>query len=164
MILTPQPIPVTSYSLPYYKSYITEIISSPWGHIRLQWTAPHRLYSAMFIDNRPGSFVKIPRIDVIETPVPTQFEIDLLTALQTIPWGETVTYTRLAELCGHPKAVRPVANRLAINRVALILPCHRIVPANPKADAPYGNYRWGIDRKKSIIEFERRTIQGSYTL
>lgn len=71
--------------------------------------------------------------------------------LQKIPFGETRTYTEIAASIGSPRAVRAVANACASNRVAIVIPCHRVV----RRDGELGGYRWGIECKESLIDTER---------
>lgn len=70
--------------------------------------------------------------------------------LQKIPAGETRSYTQVAAAIGSPKAVRAVAGACARNRVALVIPCHRVVRQN----GGLGGYRWGLERKRQLIERE----------
>lgn len=72
--------------------------------------------------------------------------------LREIPAGETRTYTEVAAQIGRPKAVRAVARACASNRVALVVPCHRVV----RQDGDMGGYRWGIERKRQLLKQERR--------
>ena len=71
--------------------------------------------------------------------------------LQTIPRGETRSYSQVAKGIGKPKAARAVARACASNRVAIAIPCHRVV----KETGEPGGYRWGADRKSTILEKER---------
>ena len=71
--------------------------------------------------------------------------------LQKIPFGETRSYAEIASAVGSPKAVRAVASACANNRVAVIVPCHRVV----RTDGGLGGYRWGLERKKRLLEKER---------
>ncbi len=80
----------------------------------------------------------------------TAFQMKVWEALRKIPYGKTVTYKQLAEKLGNPKAVRAVANACARNRVALVIPCHRVVGSDGKMTG----YRWGIERKKKLLENE----------
>jgi AraC family transcriptional regulator, regulatory protein of adaptative response / methylated-DNA-[protein]-cysteine methyltransferase len=73
--------------------------------------------------------------------------------LQKIPFGETRSYGEIANAIGSPKAVRAVANACANNRVAVVVPCHRVV----QLDGGPGGYRWGLERKKRLLEKERAT-------
>ena len=71
--------------------------------------------------------------------------------LQKIPLGETRSYTQVAVAIGSPKAARAVAMACAGNRVALVIPCHRVV----RQSGELGGYRWGLERKRKLIEKER---------
>jgi AraC family transcriptional regulator of adaptative response/methylated-DNA-[protein]-cysteine methyltransferase len=71
--------------------------------------------------------------------------------LQAIPIGETRTYSDIAEAIGQPTATRAVANACAKNPVALVIPCHRII----RKDRSLGGYRWGIERKATLLEQEQ---------
>ena len=71
--------------------------------------------------------------------------------LQKIPFGETRSYGEIASAIGSPKAVRAVASACANNRVAVVVPCHRVV----KLDGGLGGYRWGLERKKRLLDKER---------
>jgi len=73
--------------------------------------------------------------------------------LRKIPLGETRSYSEIAGAIGSPKAVRAVASACASNRVAVVVPCHRAV----RIDGGLGGYRWGVDRKKRLLEKERAT-------
>ncbi len=80
----------------------------------------------------------------------TAFQWRVWNELRRIPRGETRTYTQVAEALGNPKAVRAVASACADNRVALVIPCHRVVGT----DGAMRGYKWGIDRKRAILEQE----------
>jgi AraC family transcriptional regulator, regulatory protein of adaptative response / methylated-DNA-[protein]-cysteine methyltransferase len=80
----------------------------------------------------------------------TEFQMRVWRALRGIPRGESRTYTEVAEAMGAPKSVRAVARACAGNRVALLIPCHRVV----RADGSLGGYRWGIERKRALLEKE----------
>ena len=81
----------------------------------------------------------------------TAFQRRVWDALRNIPFGETRTYGQVAESIGQPSAVRAVARACASNPVAIVVPCHRVVPAAGGT----GGYRWGSDRKVTILEHER---------
>ena len=72
-------------------------------------------------------------------------------ALQQIPAGETRSYGDVATRLGMPRAARAVARACATNRVAVIVPCHRVVASTGK---PSG-YQWGIERKRRLLQRER---------
>ena len=80
----------------------------------------------------------------------TAFQLRVWQALRAIPRGETRSYSGLARELGEPKAVRAVARACATNRVALVVPCHRVVGAS----GALTGYRWGMERKRLILEAE----------
>lgn len=81
----------------------------------------------------------------------TVFQLRVWQALRQIPRGETRSYSQLARELGDPKATRAVARACAMNRVAILVPCHRVVGA---AGSLTG-YRWGVERKRRLLEAER---------
>jgi AraC family transcriptional regulator of adaptative response/methylated-DNA-[protein]-cysteine methyltransferase len=81
----------------------------------------------------------------------TGFQRQVWEMLQTIPRGSTRSYAQIAAAIGKPRASRAVARACASNRVALLVPCHRVV----RKDGELGGYRWGADRKQAILDAER---------
>lgn len=82
----------------------------------------------------------------------TAFQRRVWEALREIPVGTTVTYTDIAERIGSPRSVRAVARACATNSIALAIPCHRVV----RTDGSLAGYRWGIERKRELIEREAK--------
>ena len=82
----------------------------------------------------------------------TAFQRRVWEALREIPVGTTVTYTDVAERIGSPRSVRAVARACATNNIALAIPCHRVV----RTDGSLAGYRWGIERKRELIEREAK--------
>jgi AraC family transcriptional regulator of adaptative response/methylated-DNA-[protein]-cysteine methyltransferase len=80
----------------------------------------------------------------------TAFQWKVWRYLQSIPYGTTRAYSDVARAIGKPSAVRAVARACATNPVCLVIPCHRVVQ---KAGG-LGGYRWGIERKKKLLERE----------
>lgn len=80
----------------------------------------------------------------------TNFQVNVWHALLTIPSGCVVTYQDLAGHIGRPAAVRAVANAVAANPVAFLIPCHRVIAKTGKIH----KYRWGAARKKAIVGWE----------
>ena len=99
--------------------------------------------------DRPQASFTLP-LDVTGT----DFQRDVWAALQTIPMGETRTYWQLAQQLNRPNAVRAVANACAANPVAVAVPCHRVVGS----DGRLRGYRWGVERKKQLIEIEAQQL------
>lgn len=81
----------------------------------------------------------------------TEFQTRVWQALREIPYGETRSYSEVAEMIGQPEAVRAVARACATNPVALIVPCHRVV----RAGGELSGYRWGLERKRALLDRER---------
>ncbi len=81
----------------------------------------------------------------------TAFQKKVWETLRQIPRGETRSYTDVARDIGEPHAVRAVARACASNPVAIAVPCHRVV----RSDGGLAGYRWGVDRKKKLLEAER---------
>jgi len=82
----------------------------------------------------------------------TVFQLRVWQALRAIPRGETKSYSQLARELGNPNATRAVARACAVNRVAVLVPCHRVVGAT----GALTGYRWGVERKRELLEAERR--------
>lgn len=87
----------------------------------------------------------------------TAFQWSVWRQIQKIPYGETSTYSEIAETIGKPRAVRAVANACANNRVALVIPCHRVV--GKRGDLR--GYRWGTKRKQALLSLESPTRKPS---
>lgn len=82
----------------------------------------------------------------------TAFQRRVWTYLQSIPFGATRSYSQVAQAIGQPSACRAVARSCATNPVAVAIPCHRVV----REDGSMGGYRWGMERKKALLEMERQ--------
>jgi len=93
-----------------------------------------------------------PRLDLPLDIRATAFQRQVWEKLRAIPYGETVSYGDVAKALGKPGAVRAVGRACATNPVALVIPCHRVV----REDQSLGGYRWGLERKKKLLEHERR--------
>jgi AraC family transcriptional regulator of adaptative response/methylated-DNA-[protein]-cysteine methyltransferase len=84
--------------------------------------------------------------------VGTAFQQRVWRALREVPAGETVTYAELARRIGAPAAIRAVGSACARNPVAVAVPCHRVLRSN----GDLGGYRWGLSRKRALLEREKR--------
>jgi AraC family transcriptional regulator of adaptative response/methylated-DNA-[protein]-cysteine methyltransferase len=82
----------------------------------------------------------------------TAFQRRVWTYLQSIPFGMTRSYGQVAKAIGQPSASRAVARACATNPVAVAIPCHRVV----REDGNISGYRWGVERKKALLELEQR--------
>jgi AraC family transcriptional regulator, regulatory protein of adaptative response / methylated-DNA-[protein]-cysteine methyltransferase len=84
----------------------------------------------------------------------TAFQMRVWRYLQSIPYGETRSYKSVAEGIGRPTAARAVAAACARNRVALVIPCHRVI----RGSGELGGYRWGLKRKRALLEGEQAAL------
>lgn len=80
----------------------------------------------------------------------TPFQRRVWRALQSIPAGDTASYTDIARRIGEPRAVRAVAQACGANPLAVAIPCHRVV----RSDGALSGYRWGTDRKRTLLQRE----------
>jgi AraC family transcriptional regulator of adaptative response/methylated-DNA-[protein]-cysteine methyltransferase len=103
---------------------------------------------------RVVGLVEAPRIG-LNLPLDvrgTAFEQRVWQALREIPAGETASYTEIARRIGAPRAARAVAASCAANKLALAIPCHRVI----RNDGALSGYAWGAERKRELLDRERR--------
>ncbi len=81
----------------------------------------------------------------------TAFQRRVWEELRRIPYGETRTYSQIARSIGSQAAVRAVGRACATNPVSVVTPCHRVL----RSDGSLGGYRWGLERKKLLLEIEK---------
>lgn len=96
-------------------------------------------------DPRHGASHRIP-LDFAGT----EFQQRVWDALRTIPPGERRSYAQVAESIGMPSASRAVAQACASNRIAVVVPCHRVV----RQDGRISGYKWGVERKERLLAAE----------
>src|SRR5690606_29952222 len=82
----------------------------------------------------------------------TAFQQRVWQALREIPPGSTVSYSDIAERIGSPKAVRAVGTACGANRIAVAIPCHRVL----RRDGDVSGYRWGVERKRELLKREAK--------
>ncbi len=122
----------------------------------------HKTYPAAEIeraDHSLGRYVRAildylkgePHLDLPVDIRVTAFQQRVLDALRRIPYGETRSYSDVAEAIGQPSAVRAVANACATNPTALVIPCHRVT----HKDGSLSGYRWGPERKAALLAMEK---------
>ena len=97
-----------------------------------------------------------PELDLPLDVRATAFQAKVWRYLQSIPYGETRTYTDIARALGKPKAARAVGAACGSNPVSLAIPCHRVL----RSSGHLAGYRWGLERKQALIEQER-TVKAS---
>jgi AraC family transcriptional regulator of adaptative response/methylated-DNA-[protein]-cysteine methyltransferase len=102
------------------------------------------------------------RLNSLDVPMAihfTPFQQKVWEELRKIPYGNTCSYQEIARAIGQPTAARAVAQACASNPVALIIPCHRVVRGN----GDMGGYRWGLIRKKALLEKEHENSHAGIT-
>ncbi len=85
----------------------------------------------------------------------TAFQIKVWEFLLGLREGDVISYSELAQAIDKPRAVRAAASACAANRIAVLVPCHRIL----RGDGGLGGYRWGLERKRALLDAERRRKQ-----
>lgn len=108
-------------------------------------------------------FLDGKRYDLSEIPLDmtkfTNFECDVLKAARKIPFGKTVSYSKLAFMAGYPKAVRAAASVMRKNRFPLVIPCHRVIRKNGSSGGFHGEQSGeNVELKKKLIEMEKIEI------
>lgn len=101
-----------------------------------------------YASGRPDNFADVP----VDSGATTEFRRRVLQCCRHIPYGETLTYRQLATLAGSPAAARAVGNSMAANRIPLVIPCHRVVPAGGRLggfSAP-----GGTNMKRRLLDLE----------
>ena len=99
-----------------------------------------------------AAFIESPA-QAIDVPLDTRgtnFQQRVWQVLRDIPAGSTASYADIAHRVGAPRAVRAVAQACAANRLAVVIPCHRVV----RSDGGLSGYRWGVDRKRALLQRE----------
>ena len=95
---------------------------------------------------------RAPAIDLPVDVKATAFQWKVWRYLQSIPYGETRSYSEVATAIGAPRATRAVARACATNHVCLVIPCHRVV----EKGGGLGGYRWGVERKRRLLQKEKQ--------
>lgn len=122
---------------------------------RDDWLAP-RL--AAVADALAGRAAPVPAVAALPLDLRgTAFQVRVWEALMRIPAGETRSYAGLAEALGMPRGARAVARACAGNRLALVVPCHRVV----RGDGSLGGYRWGLPLKRQLLAREAEAAAGA---
>lgn len=146
------------------------IFSTPIGHIKLSINSSLECVIALeFIEvngndycdkhseikNRIDNYFsgKIQNVNLSYFMNGTEFEMSVWNEILKIPYGETRTYKQIANNINKPKAYRAVANACGKNKLALIIPCHRVIGFKN-----IGGYKWNVNKKKWLLEFEKNNM------
>ena len=96
-----------------------------------------------------------PRPDLPLHLIGTAFQLSVWRFLSTLKTNETVSYTEVANSIAKPTACRAVANACGANKVAVLIPCHRVL----RGDGTIGGYRWGVERKQYLLNLDTTASQ-----
>ena len=157
----------SSETLPIPGQRHTGLARTPFGCLHLTWT-DHFLLDAGLNEPNPNQSIspaaqKLADLIVSRAPLPiralavgTSFQLRVWQALTLIPYGTTTTYQDIACAIGSPKACRAVGSAIGANRLALLIPCHRVI----RSDGHIGGFGWGIPTKQLLLAHER-TVAGA---
>ncbi|WP_199452408.1 MULTISPECIES: bifunctional transcriptional activator/DNA repair enzyme AdaA [Marinobacter] len=95
-----------------------------------------------------------PRPDLPLDMRGTAFQVKVWQFLLSIREGDVLSYSEVAAKIDKPRAVRAVASACGKNRIGVLIPCHRVL----RGDGGLGGYRWGLERKRALLEAERRSV------
>lgn len=138
--------------------YFTEEREAGVAALRNKWPDTTLRPSAVVDDvitrvfEQPETLSAIPLM-AIGTP----FQLTVWEYLCGIPEGSTLTYGEVAKAIGRPTAARAVGQAVGANEISILIPCHRVVSQGKlrgKSGGKLGGYRWGVERKKSLLAWE----------
>jgi AraC family transcriptional regulator, regulatory protein of adaptative response / methylated-DNA-[protein]-cysteine methyltransferase len=130
---------------------LTRMLGDEFSNAHLiQDDATLKTYVESILANLEGN---LPHLDLPIDVKATAFQKRVWQELQKIPYGETRSYSDVAKAMGEPKAVRAVATACASNSVGIVIPCHRVI----RGDGSLSGYRWGVERKRKLLEHESKT-------
>lgn len=111
---------------------------------------PYQTVVAAYFDGDPTALGAIPR-----TQTGSDFQQKVWQAISEIPYGQTITYKQLAAAAGNPAAVRAAGTTCGLNRLILLVPCHRVL----RSDGGIGNYLYGTVLKTNLLQREGAITQ-----
>ena len=133
-------------------------------HILQRWSDANLVEGTPSIDGwhlpltQPAQPQIWPELSLIA--VGTQFQIGVWQALLAIPCGRTATYGAVAKKLGRPTASRAVGTAIGANPLAVLIPCHRVLPASDLV----GGYYWGPQRKQALLKAEAQHVKESESI
>ncbi|MEM6688864.1 MAG: methylated-DNA--[protein]-cysteine S-methyltransferase [Planctomycetota bacterium] len=125
-----------------------EALKEHWSGVSFLRDDPIVVATANYIFSETLTLQDQPPLQVLVSG--TKFQQRVWQSLLQIPAGQLITYSRLAEMAGHPTAHRAAASAVAKNCVGYLIPCHRVV----RSTGVIGQYRWGTERKHAMIARE----------
>ncbi len=133
------------------RSNVAKQLNSVSSYFKKEVIPGHNLYLLKLQEQIDQFFSK--KLENFSIPLDlagTDFQKTVWNALLEIPFGNTISYLDLSKKLGDPKAIRAVANANAANKIAIIIPCHRVLGS----DGSLTGYAGGLWRKKYLLELE----------
>lgn len=159
------------YTAPMLTEVLTASLSTPIGVLTLQATQKG-ICELQFVDHDDTMHIQESPVEILQEASKqlaeyfdgkrttfhaltlhypaTDFQREVWDALMEVPYGEVITYGELAKRSGHEGAARAVGTAMNVNPLPIIIPCHRVLPS----DKSVGEYAFGADRKKWLLEHE----------
>jgi methylated-DNA-[protein]-cysteine S-methyltransferase len=131
-----------------YEQRMTKLLNRRYGSCDFEYVKNPQGFSSKIQAYFNGDRTSLNNIPI--STGGTVFQQQVWLALQTIPWGNTISYADLAARIGKPTAYRAVGMANSLNPVALVLPCHRVIGAN----AALTGYAGGLERKRWLLKHE----------
>lgn len=124
------------------------------AELERQWTGATLIEDSAATAEAARAAFEAPRtLDLVVRG--TAFQLEVWRALLEIPFGETTSYSALAESVGRPKAARAIGGAVGANPISLLIPCHRVV----RKSGRFEGYRWGVEVKRALLEAESKVLQ-----
>ena len=128
----------------------SQLITTQLGSLRIYWQNDD-IYRSEFVNDTTGDQEIITYLTgsykiILEG---TPFQKEVWQEIIKIPCGQVRTYSDIAKTIGRPNSYRAVANACGQNKIALFVPCHRVI-----GKSNLGGYKWGLDKKKALLELE----------
>ena len=125
--------------------------NTSWSKESDVWTKDPRIFKETTAQLRQYFDGNLKQFSVPFSPSGTQFQLNVYRQLLKIPYGETRSYSEIAEAVGNPKAVRAIGSANSRNPIAIIIPCHRVIGR----DGSMTGFAGGLESKKALLGLER---------
>ena len=125
--------------------------NTSWSKKSDVWTKDPRIFKETITQLRQYFDGNLKQFSVPFSPSGTQFQLNVYRQLLKIPYGETRSYSEIAEAVGNPKAVRAIGSANSKNPIAIIIPCHRVIGR----DGSMTGFAGGLESKKALLGLER---------
>lgn len=130
---------------------VKEILREDYPSVKLNEIQPVEIFNSDGSENVSAKNIPLHLIGSV-------FQVEVWKSLLEILPGNFATYGQIAQAVGRPHAYRAVGNAVGRNPIAILIPCHRIVPSHPAPAQPFGNYHYGSKLKERILAIESRLM------